>query len=152
MCKLASQICCSGCCSLFQSLSVQFFNLQIPHDLICQHSLFTVAYRCSSEQVFLEVLQSSWENTCARVFLNRFTDLRSYFPVNFAKMLKKIFQSTSGGCFCATLPNMNNSKVFVIDFHYWFRNSCYVEQCFFRVTLSIQVIYQISYFLKQLFF
>ena len=74
--------------------------------------------RGSVKKIFLEISQSSQENTCARVsvlikflFFNKVAGLRPvtllkkslwhrFFPVNFAKFLRTPFlQNTSGGCF-----------------------------------------------------
>ena len=67
-----------------------------------------IARRCSVKKVFLEILQNSQENACARVsFLNKFQGWglkiikksfwHSCSPVNFAKFLRTSFwQNTSG--------------------------------------------------------
>ena len=68
-----------------------------------------VARRCSVKKGFLEILQNSQENACARVFLFlpqvcNFIKKRLWygcFPVSFAKFLRTPFlQNTCGGCFC----------------------------------------------------
>ena len=52
--------------------------------------LEAVVQRCSVKKVFLEILQNSQENTCARVsFLIRLWHRR--FPINFVKFLRKSF-------------------------------------------------------------
>ena len=68
------------------------------------------------------------------------------FSCEFCKNFKNTFflRAPSGGYFCATLPNMNNSKGFLIDFTIGSR----IIVITVRVTLSIQVIYHTSYFLK----
>ena len=66
------------------------------------HATEAVVRRCSMKKVFLEILQNSQENTCARVqnFIKRETlaeTLRKkriwhrWFPVNFAKFLRRPF-------------------------------------------------------------
>ena len=64
-----------------------------------------VAQRCSVKKVFLEISQTSQENTCVRVsflirsFFIKKDTLVQVFPVNFAKFLRTP-SLTSGGCFC----------------------------------------------------
>ena len=66
-----------------------------------------VARRCSIKKVFLEILQNSQENTCARVKKSLW---HRCFPVNFAKFLSTPFlQSSSGGCFCKLQVNEKSS-------------------------------------------
>ena len=52
------------------------------------------------KKVFLEILQNSLENTCAKVsFLIKLQACRC-FSVNFVKCLRSpVLQNTSGGCF-----------------------------------------------------
>ena len=75
-----------------------------------------VVWRCSVEKAFIDILQNSQENTCARVsFIIKLQALglrpetllkkrlwHGCFPVNFAKFLRTTFflPDTSGGCFC----------------------------------------------------
>ena len=46
-----------------------------------------VVRRCSVKKVFLEILQNSQENTCARVFIKKET-LAQVFPYEFCKISK----------------------------------------------------------------
>ena len=66
----------------------------------------TVARRCSEKKVFLEILQNSQENTCARVSTR-------IFPMNLTTFLRTPFltehlfwQNTSGGCFFQQSTNL----------------------------------------------
>ena len=62
--------------------------------LFCNHTdrKQSVILRCSIKKVFLKILQSSLENTCAcqSLFLNKVAGLRR-FPVNFAKFSRAPF-------------------------------------------------------------
>ena len=103
---------------------------------------------------FFVVLQPATRSCRSQLFkigvLKSFITLGQMFSCAFSKNFKNTFflRVPSSDCFCKTLPNMNNAKAFLIDFYYWFQNSCHAQQFPFRVTLSIQVVYHYSYFLK----
>ena len=72
-----------------------------------------VVRRCSIKKVFLEILQNSQENTCARdSLLIKLQAWRATVNfVNFAKFLRMPFlQNSSGGCFCKL--QVNEKKLF----------------------------------------
>ena len=80
-----------------------------------------VTRRCSVKKVFLDILQNSQENSCARVsFLIKLqvSGLQLWhrcFPLNFTKFLRTPFlQNTSGRLLLAN-ANMNNLTVFLWD-------------------------------------
>ena len=95
-----------------------------------------VAQRCSVKKVFLEILQNSRENTCARVtsviklqacnFIKKRLRHRC-FPMNIAKFLRTlILQNISDGCFRQksekiiknSTNNQSNFKLgYLITFH-----------------------------------
>ena len=58
----------------------------------------TVVRRCSVNKLFLEISQTSQENTCARFSFLKKRLWHRCFPVNFAKFLRTSFlQNTLGG-------------------------------------------------------
>ena len=62
-----------------------------PHEnKISSLLIEAVVRRCSVKKVFLEILQNSQENTCARVSVKKRLWHRC-FPVNFAKFLRTPF-------------------------------------------------------------
>ena len=121
---------------------VENFNLQIPHDGICRHSRSQMFLKIGALKSFAKFIG---KHLCQSFFFNKVAGLRPAtllkkglwdrcFPVNFAKILRTpFFQNIFGGCFCATLSNMNNSKAFLVGFYYWFQNSCYAQQFPFKV-------------------
>ena len=75
------------------------------------------------EKVFLEILQNSQENTCARVsFLIKLQAATWYFPVNFAKFLRTPFlQNTSGWLLLFVPFEMRESSTpILLVFWYYF--------------------------------
>ena len=104
------------------------------------------------------------KHLCQSLFFNKVAGLRlaillkkrhwhRWFPLNFAKNFKNTF-------FLRTPPMpasvelyriWMNSKAFLIDFYYWFQNSCFAEQFPFTVILSSYLFWK-SYFFEQLFF
>ena len=98
-------------CKVSPKLSSQYCYFR-PAAIWKLTSTRTSRRRCSVKKLFLEILQNSQENTCARVsFLKKLQPLvcnfikkkrlwHRCFPVNFAKFLKHVFlQNTSSGCF-----------------------------------------------------
>ena len=73
--------------------------------------------RCSVKKLFLEISQSSQENTCTSLFFNKVACLgpetllkkRLWHRLSceFCEISKNTFlQNTSGGCFCRWYPNL----------------------------------------------
>ena len=77
------------------------------------------------------------------------------FYYEFCENFKSTFFLRAPYCghFCATLPNMNNSKTFLIDFYYWFQNSCYPfhNNAFNSSYLSYYLFFEIAIFLNSYF-
>ena len=115
--------------------------------------------------MFLKILQNSQEITCVRVFFfNKVGGLtHRCCPVDFAKFLKTPFFLKHLRllllCNHRDISMVQlyriwmNSKAFLIDFFYWFQNSCYAKQLPFIVTFKLTIrvaIFWISYFSEQL--
>ena len=107
--------------------------------------------------------ESPFSLSCRPQVRNSIKTLTQVFSCEFWEIFKSIFflrvppVSTSLQLYRIWM----NSKVFLMDFCYLFQNSCYVEQCPFRVTLSSylsdQLFFEIAIFLnscfsRQLFF
>ena len=122
-CVSASQICCSGCCSLSLLLSVwlyvENFNLPIPHDHICRCSL---EIQCCSlklhfrtdRSLYISLVSSKPKQVCIKKLSWKRT---SYRGANVNKRqakgsnsLRLNFYVVLQPATCTTLLNMNELK------------------------------------------
>ena len=61
-------------------------------------ALEAVVRRCSVRKMFLEILQNSQENTCARVFLNKVVGLRNFAKFKGNHLCQSLFLNKVAAC------------------------------------------------------
>ena len=86
--------------------------------------LWAVVQNCSIKKVFLEILQNSQENTCARVFFNKVAGRHRCFTVNFAKFLITPFSYKTTPVAASVVCKINYSTCQVKCFDLYHKDNC----------------------------